>query len=75
MIVHILEGYGAISALSTVAFLIWGWASGSPRRFAPRDDGSTRAHYACEPFIWKLEIAGEIRHLETHGRSDRSVTP
>ena len=46
MIVHILEGYGAISALSTVAFLIWGWASGSPRRFAPRDDGSTRAQSA-----------------------------
>ena len=23
---HIFEGYGAISALSTVAFLFWGWA-------------------------------------------------
>ena len=26
MIEHVLEGYGTISALSTVAFLIWGWA-------------------------------------------------
>jgi hypothetical protein len=26
MIEQILEGYGAISALSTVAILIWGWA-------------------------------------------------
>ena len=26
MIEQILEWYGAISAISTVAFLIWGWA-------------------------------------------------
>lgn len=26
MIEQILEGYGAISAISTVAILIWGWA-------------------------------------------------
>ena len=26
MIERILEGYGAISAISTVAILIWGWA-------------------------------------------------
>lgn len=29
----------------------------------------------CEPFIWKLEIAREIGHLETHETSNRSVTP